>query len=79
MSPLIFTEHITGEDEYRICVNVRLHILFRENIVCNVFGLDGMLQTPPAAGLLYAPPLLYAPSGLLSPTFIGSPRRVGDH
>ena len=38
---LIFTEHIPGEDEYRICINMRLHILFRENIICITFRLDG--------------------------------------
>ena len=29
-SPLIFTEHIPGQDEYQLCTNMRLHSLFRE-------------------------------------------------
>ena len=43
-NPLIFTEHIPGEDEYRICINMRLHILSRENILCITFRLDGTLR-----------------------------------
>ena len=46
-SLLIFTEHIPGEEEYWICINMRLHILFRENIICIIFRLDGTPFAPP--------------------------------
>ena len=43
---LFFTEHIPGEDEYRICIKMRLHVLFQENIICITFRLYGKLVGP---------------------------------
>ena len=56
---LIVTEHIPGEDEYQICINTRLHILFRENIICITFRLDGTsedgAELPPFISIVRCP------------------------